>query len=193
MKRYYINILSLIRTSLGLTATAMLLMVAFEAEAGNWIPLAKDGLHDPKSPSFNLLQEPSEGMRGLPPDKDGNMVDWAKAVASGVISPRRGDKQIGTTPPMHEEEFILNSTGSMAKVLFSHKAHELWLECSNCHPAVFEPKKGANLFKMEKILNGEQCGLCHGAVAFPPTECNRCHNVQHKNGAAPAAAQPARR
>ena len=28
------------------------------------------------------------------------------------------------------------------------------------------------------ILAGEKCGLCHGAVAFPLTECLRCHSVQ---------------
>lgn len=195
MKRYYINIWAVIRTSLEMATKALLLMVAFEATASTWIPLAKDGLHDTKSPSFSMLQEPSEGLRGLPPGKDGNMVDWAKAVAGGVISPRRGESQIGTIPPQHEEEFMLDSFGSMPQVLFSHKAHELWLECGNCHPAVFAAKKGATLYKMEKILNGEQCGLCHGAVAFPPTDCNRCHSVPQKNGksAAPVAAQPARR
>jgi hypothetical protein len=30
---------------------------------------------------------------------------------------------------------------------------------------------------MNQILHGEQCGLCHGAVSFPLTECNRCHSV----------------
>jgi hypothetical protein len=25
---------------------------------------------------------------------------------------------------------------------------------------------------------GEHCGRCHGAVAFPLTECTRCHSVQ---------------
>jgi hypothetical protein len=24
---------------------------------------------------------------------------------------------------------------------------------------------------------GEQCGVCHGAVAFPLTVCGRCHNT----------------
>jgi hypothetical protein len=27
------------------------------------------------------------------------------------------------------------------------------------------------------ILSGEKCGLCHGAVSFPLTECKRCHSV----------------
>ena len=30
---------------------------------------------------------------------------------------------------------------------------------------------------MMLILQGEKCGLCHGAVAFPLTECLRCHSV----------------
>jgi hypothetical protein len=32
---------------------------------------------------------------------------------------------------------------------------------------------------MQKILDGEQCGVCHGAVAFPLTECRRCHSVSN--------------
>jgi hypothetical protein len=30
---------------------------------------------------------------------------------------------------------------------------------------------------MLQILSGEKCGQCHGAVAFPLTECARCHRV----------------
>jgi hypothetical protein len=33
------------------------------------------------------------------------------------------------------------------------------------------------------VLSGEKCGLCHGAVAFPLTECNRCHSVQRDSPA----------
>ena len=31
---------------------------------------------------------------------------------------------------------------------------------------------------MGNILDGEYCGICHGAVSFPLTECDRCHNTE---------------
>jgi hypothetical protein len=34
---------------------------------------------------------------------------------------------------------------------------------------------------MLAILEGEQCGQCHGAVAFPLTECTRCHAIPQKD------------
>jgi len=149
------------------------------ATASRWTPLAKDGLHDPKGPAITLLQEPGEGLSALPPDKVGNLVDWVQAIAKGVINPRRVKSQLGDALPMLQTEILMDKEGSMDMVLFPHKVHTMWLECSNCHPAIFEEKVGANNIRMEKILNGEQCGLCHGSVAFPPTNCSRCHSVKH--------------
>jgi c(7)-type cytochrome triheme protein len=69
----------------------------------------------------------------------------------------------------------------MPAVRFPHRPHTLWLDCANCHEHLFKSKAGANKLSMQKILEGEQCGLCHGAVAFPLTECNRCHSTpQHE-------------
>ena len=31
-------------------------------------------------------------------------------------------------------------------------------------------------------LSAEQCGVCHGAVAFDVMDCNQCHNVPPKKG-----------
>jgi c(7)-type cytochrome triheme protein len=70
-------------------------------------------------------------------------------------------------------------------VRFPHRQHTLWLDCSMCHEELFKSKAGANQFSMLAMLNGEQCGRCHGAVSFPLTECNRCHSVPHDR--APAA------
>jgi len=36
--------------------------------------------------------------------------------------------------------------------------------------------KGANQISMASILMGEKCGVCHGKVAFPVSECRRCHS-----------------
>lgn len=179
VKHYNINNWFFVRCALGLAVFMMLLVDASGATASKWTPLAKDGVHDPHGPGITLLQEPGEGLSALPPDRVGNMVDWVQAITQGVISPRRVKNQPGDALPMLQTEIMMDKYGSMNMVLFPHKVHTLWLECSNCHPAIFEAKAGANNIRMEKILSGEQCGLCHGAVAFPPNDCNRCHSVKH--------------
>ena len=71
----------------------------------------------------------------------------------------------------------MEKTGEMPLVLFPHRPHTEWLDCSNCHDKIFVEKVGANQINMFTILSGQHCGQCHGAVAFPLTECNRCHSV----------------
>jgi c(7)-type cytochrome triheme protein len=85
----------------------------------------------------------------------------------------------------------------MPVVLFPHKRHTEWLDCSNCHDKLFKEEIGASHISMFQILAGEQCGVCHGAVSFPLTECNRCHSVLRPDqmravapGAAPASHAP---
>ena len=68
----------------------------------------------------------------------------------------------------------------MPDVVYPHKQHTEWLDCSNCHPDVFIPKKGADQISMAAILLGQKCGVCHGKVAFPVTECKRCHSSKKK-------------
>jgi c(7)-type cytochrome triheme protein len=189
VKRYFSNICLARHGSLYLLAL-ILLAVTSETMAGEWAPIAKDGLRDPSGPGVALLQDPNEGLAGLPPDKVGNKVNWIKAIEQGVISPRRfptppGEKSTQELAETIIPEIMLDTKGSMARVLFPHKKHTLWLECFNCHgslmgtPAFFEPKLGANDIRMYKILSGEQCGRCHGAVSFPPVNCSRCHSVPH--------------
>ena len=143
---------------------------------GSWKPLARDGVHDPKGPAIGQLQEPAEALATLPPDGAGNGVHWVRAIDSGAIAPR---SQIlpGTVVRTLDQDIIVAKFGSMPAVKFPHRQHTLWLDCSNCHEKLFKSQAGANTFSMAAILNGEQCGLCHGAVAFPLTECNRCHSV----------------
>ena len=146
------------------------------AAHAQWLPLAKDRLHDPKSPALAQLQQPAEALAPLPRDGAGNGVNWVKAIEQGVINPR-STLLPDTAVRLLDQDLIIAKYGSMPAVTFPHRAHTLWLDCANCHDKLFKPKAGANAFSMSAILNGEQCGLCHGAVAFPLTECNRCHSV----------------
>ncbi len=149
------------------------------AHAGNWQPLAEDDLHDPAGPAIGLLQEPADALAPLPPDSTGNQVRWVRALREGHIQPRRKLDPTRETPEL-DKDILLNLRGGMPVVRFPHKAHTEWLDCSNCHDHLFKRKTGATGISMYRILQGEQCGVCHGAVSFPLTECNRCHSVSHK-------------
>lgn len=142
----------------------------------NWKPLKEDGLHDPSSPAIGVLQEPGDALILLPPDTAGNRVSWIKALRDGYIEPR-SNLFPDTSVEYLDMDIILEKTGEMPLVLFPHSSHTEWLDCKNCHDAIFKEKVGANPISMFAILQGEYCGRCHGAVAFPLTECNRCHSV----------------
>ena len=144
--------------------------------AAQWTPLARDEVHDPASPAIGLLQEPAEALSRLPADKAGNMVDWMRALNEGVIKPRASLKGDATVR-LREDEILLNKNGGMPMVRFPHRSHTQWLDCANCHEHLFKSQVGANRLSMLAMLQGEQCGVCHGAVSFPLTECARCHNT----------------
>ncbi|MDH3527844.1 MAG: hypothetical protein OEN52_09125 [Gammaproteobacteria bacterium] len=172
-----------------------LLMVALsvscvtEVLAANWQPLQKDNLHDPENPGLRLLQNPGDALSRLPVDSAGNKVDWVKAIQDGYINPR---SELLKNKPVQilESDILLNKTGSIPRVRFPHKVHTQWLDCENCHEKIFKSKAGATPITMGKILEGEYCGVCHGAVAFPLTECNRCHSVPWEAGEAPSVGRP---
>jgi c(7)-type cytochrome triheme protein len=161
-----------------------------QPDARRWLPLAKDGLHDPRSPATGQLQEPRQALSVLAPDTAGNQVRWVEALERGQIAPRSSIDP-GTEVRLREDEILLNLNGGTPIVRFPHRAHTLWLDCSNCHEELFVSKAGANRLDMRKMLQGQQCGLCHGAVAFPLTECSRCHSVPRaRAGGGPAVAAP---
>ena len=171
---------------LALAAALVATGLALAQVARQWYPLAKDDVHDPSSPAIGLLQEPGEALSRLPPDTAGNQVAWVRALEGGYIEPRA---TLFRQAPMEvrDTDVLLNLKGGTPVVLFPHKPHTRWLACGNCHDHLFKKEPGSNAYSMERILQGEQCGLCHGAVAFPLTECNRCHSVPRPK---PALAAP---
>ncbi|MDR9499659.1 MAG: cytochrome c3 family protein [Hydrogenovibrio sp.] len=139
-------------------------------------PLAEDGVHDPNSPAFHLLQEPSEALSDFPTRPNGD-IDWVKALNQGIISPRAnlaGDKTMNAI----DLDIVMKNTASMPPVLFSHKVHTEWLTCSGCHVGIFLPKAGASFITMNSIIDGQYCGVCHGTVAFDIQDCDQCHKVK---------------
>lgn len=158
----------------------ILLMIFFSSvlygQKSLWKSLETDGLHDPESPAIGVLQEPSSALLLLPSDAVGNRVSWVRALRDKHIEPRTNIFP-ETKVNVLDMDIVLENTGEMALVLFPHKPHTEWLDCKNCHDGLFKEKVGANPINMSAILSGEYCGRCHGAVAFPLTECNRCHSL----------------
>ena len=142
--------------------------------------LRRDGLHDLDNDALGSLQEPEDSMNKFPIDRRGS-INWVKAIANGTINPRMsrtGEKNMNVM----DMDILFKDTGQMPWVRFPHLAHTRWLDCSNCHPAIFVPQKGGNPeIGMDAIIAGEYCGRCHDKVAFPLWTCERCHSVAHKD------------
>jgi len=136
---------------------------------------AKDGIHDPANPGTDLLQWPSEAFAGFPRTNDGNMVDWVAALAEGHIRPWSELEDPEAEPFVMDLVIVRQVKGSMPNVVYPHAQHTEWLDCTNCHDEIFVPEKGANQISMAAILLGQKCGICHGKVAFPISDCRRCH------------------
>jgi len=143
-------------------------------------PLKDDDLHDPDNPALTLLQEPQEALGVLQPGGGGDLVDWVAALQTGQINPRanlQGDLQ----QEVLELDIQMTETFPLPYVKFPHKAHTQWMSCAMCHEDIFVSEIGANQINMGDVLEGRYCGVCHGAVSFPLTECNRCHSVKPEN------------
>jgi c(7)-type cytochrome triheme protein len=155
----------------------------------SWQSLVEDGLHDPESPAIGILQEPADALSLLPPDNAGNKVAWIRALREGYIAPRTNIFP-ETKIEVIDMDIIMENTGELPLVLFPHKPHTEWLDCKNCHDKIFVEKVDANPINMYAILSGNYCGQCHGAVAFPLTECNRCHSVARSTFTGKPGVQP---
>ncbi|MBL4614001.1 MAG: c-type cytochrome [Magnetovibrio sp.] len=148
----------------------------FKGPANFNLSQMKDGFHDPENAGTEMLQPPKEAFADLPKSRAGNRVDWVKALNEGYIEPRADLTDDSKKMTVLNLDIVREVKGSMPDVVYPHKPHTQWLQCSNCHPKIFKPKKGANKISMAAILAGQYCGVCHGKVAFPISECRNCHS-----------------
>jgi c(7)-type cytochrome triheme protein len=149
-----------------------LMKVGVDANA----PPSQDGIHDPANEGTEALQPPKEAFADLPKGSSGNRVDWVKALNSGALTPRAKRDSDTAQQQILDMDIIRIVKGSMPDVVYPHKPHTQWLDCAQCHPGIFVPKKGGNAISMAAILMGQYCGVCHGKVAFPVSECSKCHS-----------------
>jgi c(7)-type cytochrome triheme protein len=154
------------------------------------LPPPEDGIHDPSNDGTHALQPPLTAFGALPKAPSGNRVNWVEAIGQKKINPRYDRNDPKAEPIVMDLNIVREVKGSMPDVVYPHKQHTEWLDCSNCHPAIFVPQKGANAISMASILLGEKCGVCHGKVAFPVSECRNCHSKKKDlaKALAPAAA-----
>jgi len=114
----------------------------------------------------------------LPKENLGNLIDWQEAESQGLVRPVDflPGISISRAPLNVQKDFRIKSKGWMPNITFSHKKHALWNGCELCHPEIFASvKKGTVKYSMFDIHEEQYCGLCHGRVAFPMYECQKCH------------------
>lgn len=126
-----------------------------------------------------LAQHPiALDLADLPKDRYG-LVDWATAIKTGKVKPRHTlDPKSGPDEvPFTLDVVIFTKSKTQPDVVFPHAVHTMWLTCTNCHPAIFpmNAKEANKMMTMPKIAAGDFCGRCHNRIAFPLSDCLRCH------------------
>lgn len=111
----------------------------------------------------------------------GNGVDWIAAEAAGLIKLTDSLETIsgkGKRFQIPPDMDLAPTAKGIPEIAFSHDKHSVWNGCELCHPEVFPSVKkgGALKYSMNEIFDGKYCGACHGRVAFPVTDCQKCHS-----------------
>jgi c(7)-type cytochrome triheme protein len=114
----------------------------------------------------------------LPKGRFGNKVDWEAAEITRRITltdtlPEISVKRAALAVP--KDYSIEAKISGLPQIIFSHRKHATWNGCELCHPEVFAVKAGTTKYTMQDIFAARYCGLCHGSVAFPASDCQRCH------------------
>jgi c(7)-type cytochrome triheme protein len=113
------------------------------------------------------------------PERVFGHIDWEVAQERGIIKPVDILEDVSIKRPAMtvQKDFSIESKSTwMSSIIFSHKKHAIWNGCEVCHPDIFpSTKKGTVRYSMFDISAGQYCGACHGKVAFPINECERCH------------------
>jgi len=115
----------------------------------------------------------------MPKERLGNGINWEMAEDKGLIKPidyLEGVSLKTANLKVTPDFTITSKVAGMPDIVFSHKKHTVWNGCELCHPDIFiGVKKGATKYSMVELFEGKYCGVCHDKVAFPQTDCQRCH------------------
>ncbi len=119
----------------------------------------------------------------IPVDKFG-FINWLQLKEKGVFNPIHSLRK-DFIHEVRDNKILFESKGKLKDVLFDHKVHSNWINCSSCHPEVFRETL-SNDVKMIRMSKGKFCGYCHGKVSFTFSDCKRCHSQEkgtNKTGA----------
>ena len=119
-----------------------------------------------------------EFKKKMPRERFGNGINWQRAEEKGLIEIKDYLEGISIKGMKIKEpaELKLKPTeNNMPEIVFSHSKHTKWSGCELCHPELFSVRQGSQPYGMEEIFAGKYCGVCHGPVAFPNIDCQRCH------------------
>jgi c(7)-type cytochrome triheme protein len=119
-----------------------------------------------------------EFTRDFPRGRFGNGIDWEQAEAGGKIKLIDSIEGLSmkSTLVFNKQDFEVGAKREgIPGIIFSHDKHTVWNGCEVCHPDIFEVTIGATRYSMVDIYQGKYCGVCHGRVAFPVIDCQRCH------------------
>lgn len=107
----------------------------------------------------------------------GNQIDWSEAWRQNHIDPKRHLTIEPFDKINYAETLVIEADWKLVPpAIFPHGEHIKWLDCNDCHPHLFNiRKKFTKGFKMTTTIKGQFCGTCHMTVAFPLTDCKRCH------------------
>lgn len=117
----------------------------------------------------------------FPRKRFGNGIDWVETESARLITlTDKLDGVTGKSKPFQtpQDSTIKPKVDGMPDIVFSHDKHGVWNGCESCHPDLFPSvKKGTSqVYSMNEIFDGKYCGACHGMVAFPMIDCQRCHS-----------------
>jgi len=116
--------------------------------------------------------------KNLPRTRFGNGINWIKAEKTDQMTVKdslTGNSVKNKNRMKLTDSVIKPDEPEMPQIVFSHDKHALWNGCTLCHPEPFKEANGSPKFTMEEVIDGKFCGICHGKVAFPILDCQRCH------------------
>lgn len=123
-----------------------------------------------------------EFKKRFPRERFGNDIDWLKAEEDNIITLKDFLDNVSVKRRKFEDPEELQVSAEeavMPDIIFSHKKHAVWSGCELCHPDIFGvTTEGRSIYGMGDIFNGKYCGACHGIVAFPNQDCQRCHTKE---------------
>ena len=109
---------------------------------------------------------------------------WPVVIVLGaLVGSATGLMLFTSEAPAEYGDVVLNRRSEQAgvrPVVYPHWFHRIRFRCKVCHHELgFEMRAGANDVKMQDLVEGKFCGMCHnGEIAWSLENCDLCHSGQ---------------